>query len=141
MRNGKRLLTLMTIFGAAGALWSLIDEYWILGSPAGVFMVWCMWIFLPALNLLCGLWTSNWKILTAAVLLASFYLFLFTGYAFNGSTEEKMGAQHMHIYLVPFMVLPLCSLLFFLFMLREYVKTHPRNTQTAVAVESVSGES
>jgi hypothetical protein len=140
MKYGKRLLTLMTLFAGAGALWNLIDEYYILGSPFGVFIYWSMWMFLPILNLLCGTRTSNRRILAASLLLGSLYLCLFTFYMLNGNTSEKLGAEHLHIFLVPFMVLPLYSLLFFLYMLREHVKTHPRADAPAVSETTPSVE-
>ena len=98
---GRRISLAVTLLAFAFYFWNAIDEFYILGSYKNVMFILALWMLAPVLNLIWGWWMTFQSGQQISALLAMLYAVIGFVYAINGSTSGKMGAQHMHLVLVP----------------------------------------
>ena len=92
-------------------IWNAEDEAVLLGGASGVLLVVFFWLLVPYLVALVGIFSKSPDKTRVSLYLSAVYAVFFLHYALNGSTRDRgsMGAEHMHLILVPFVV-PIISL-------------------------------
>lgn len=108
--------TLLIFLTAAAILFAglnIAEEHWLHQSFYHFLILWAL---APCINAVAGLRAKRAITLGAALILASTYAAFFSLYATNGpSNREAIGAEHMHIVLVPFIVSPAFALVVWYF--------------------------
>lgn len=101
----KQFLVGMLLLSVAFALWNAVDEYYWLASLTSVAIVTALWTAIPLGAGMIGLHSKKPHVVEVTILLAMSYALLYFLYALNGSTAGNQGAEHMHVLLVPVLML------------------------------------
>lgn len=111
--NLRRAIVALFVASGFFASWNIVDESYlaIFDQRGSVLHFTAAWLLWPALAMMAGLLSKDLGRARRCLVLSIMYLFIFASYAANGSTQDRPeGAQHMHLVLVPVLVLPILSL-------------------------------
>ena len=101
--------------------WNISDECHLLGSWSAFLVCLLIWLISPYLVAFLGIFSKSATNMRASVLLSVGHAALFLVYALNGSSAERMGAGHMHLMLVPFLLLFITLSMFCVLLVRGLV--------------------
>lgn len=119
-KDSRKALVLACAVSTVFICWNLYDEMprdFPLFVLMGIFLG---WVFVPYCAMAIGVLAKTSATRWASLIVELTLMPVFMMYAFNGSSRSRVGAQHMHLFLVPFLlpciagiVLALLLLLFF----------------------------
>lgn len=92
---------------------NLIGEVRLISDVGSLIVILAIWLPPPMWNFFRGIWTTNGKSTRMSLAIAVYYFSWMLFYALNGSTSNREGAQHMHIYLAPFAMAMLCPVVIY----------------------------
>jgi hypothetical protein len=108
----KRIVYYCTFASIIFVIWNTCDEYYVLGSFGDAAIIVAMWLAMPGLNVLIFLFVPAQRFQQMAIVMSVLYMLIFSFFAFNGSTSRyEVGAQHMHLLLVPVLLTLMAVLL------------------------------
>jgi hypothetical protein len=84
---------------------NILDEMYQSSTVRFFVTYFAWWMLVPAINLFAGLRAKTLNTVRTTVVIAGFYLWCMWFYAFNGSTEGKLGAERLHLALTPAVML------------------------------------
>lgn len=105
MKRSKFLLSLLTIGMTVAFAKNLADEGYLQPDWGFVGVIVALWLGIPLVNFFVGMRTANRKSLRMSLVVAVYYFLWMLSYALDGSTQNEMGAEHMHVIFAPFAML------------------------------------
>jgi len=97
-------LVLFFVLAASFAAWNLRDEMYMISTYMQMTVFFLAWLLTPFIVMLFGLRSKSPQALRAFLVLEFLQMCLFFLYALNGSTQGLMGAEHLHLFIVPVML-------------------------------------
>ncbi len=104
-REDRSRLVLLFTLSVCFVLWNLVDEDYIIGGNelfAGLFVG---WMLVPFFVMLAGVRAKTPPARRTFLYSELAMTLLFMLYALNGSTQERQGARHMHLFFIPMLLL------------------------------------
>ena len=104
-RDDRSRLVLLFTLSACFVLWNLADEMYIIGSIGALAGTFIHWILVPFFVMLAGVRAKTSPARRTFLYSELAMTLLFMLYALNGSTQERQGAGHMHLFFIPMLLL------------------------------------
>lgn len=102
MKRSRFVLSLLTIGMTVAFAKNLADEGYLQPDLGFVGVILALWLGIPLVNFFVGMRTANRKSLRMSLVIAVYYFLWMLSYALDGSTQNEMGAEHMHVIFAPF---------------------------------------
>jgi hypothetical protein len=103
-QGDRRRLVLVFVIALGFAFWNLCDEMYIIRTYLLLMQLFLAWALAPFLVLILGLLSKNSSVTRASLIWECVHMSVFLLYALNGSTRGRMGAGHMHLFIIPILL-------------------------------------
>ncbi len=120
--SNKFILVILSISAALSAIWNVAEEP-IASNWQEKYLILTLWIIPLFINCLWGTLAKNSAYRRDSRNLSIVYFVIYGFYALNGSSANEIaGAEHMHLFIIPFFVLTIQCFVMLYDTVRHYSK-------------------